>query len=293
MDGRMWSSRQYNRSVGRENMATNNAINNPGNSFLTPANNLSDVSTPATARLNLFIPRSVSGATILTASDYGKEVICTGSSAYALTLPTVTSNANKFIDIFSQTTSNAIVTITPASGTIAGQATIAIGSGDGVRIMNDGTNWWVLNTWLQPVNFRATLSAVQSIADNSITKVNYDGTTFNIGGFFDTATNHRFTPLMPGKYSLYHAINFAQKAANPVLEAAYIYINNAQQSVGQVYLTANNAQFSITASLLLSMNGSTDYAEGFCYQSSGATNLNLNASTGNSTIFCGYRISLF
>jgi hypothetical protein len=274
-------------------MATNNSINNPGNSFLTPANNLSDVSTPATARLNLFVPLSVNTGTVLTATAYGKEVICTGAAAYALTLPTVTSNANKFIDVFSQTTSGAIVTITPASGTIAGQSTLPIGSGDGVRIMNDGTNWWVLNTWLQPTSFRATLSAVQSIADNSFTKVTYDGTQFNIGSFFDTATNNRYTPLLPGKYMFHHSAMFAGKAASPVVESSAIYKNGSLAIVAQTTINVNSQQISTQCSLLTAMNGSTDFIEGFVYQSSGATNLNLTASSGNVTFLQGSRISLF
>lgn len=273
-------------------MATNNSINNPGNSFLTPANNLSDVSTPATARLNLFVPLSVATATVLPATAYGKEVICTGASSYALTLPTVTSNSNKFIDIFSQTTSNAIVTITPASGTIAGQTTLRIGTGDGVRIMNDGTNWWVLNQWLQPVDFRATLSAVQSIPNNSATKITYDGTTFNVGGFFDTATNNRFTPLLPGKYLFNHAMNFATVAASSFLEAAFIYINGASVIQSYKTLTINSQQETLLVSLIYNMNGSTDFAEGYCYQASGGA-LNAAATSSTVTSFSGFRISLF
>lgn len=274
-------------------MTTNNAINNPGNSFLTPANNLSDVSTPETARLNLFVPLSVTASTILPATAYGKEVICTGSSAYALTLPTVTSNSNKFIDIFSQTTSGAIVTITPASGTIAGQSTLAIGSGDGVRIMNDGTNWWVLNQWLQPAVFRVTRSTTQSIPTGSITKIAYDTVAFDTGSFFDIVTNHRYRPLLPGKYFFYQNITFDTVASNPVVEAGYIEINGSILVQGLKTLTINSQQENIDISAIYIMNGSTDFMEGFCFQASGG-NLDIQATaTNNTTSLTGNRISLF
>jgi len=251
-------------------MTTNNAINN----------------------LNFPNITSVNTGTVLTASAYGTEVICTGAAAYALTLPTVTSNANKFIDIFSQTTSHAIVTITPASGTIAGQSTLAIGSGDGVRIMNDGTNWWVLNTWLQPVNFSIALSAPQTIATTTLTTVVYDTAIFDIGSFFNTGTGI-YTPLMPGKYHITQNTAFVATTATNFILASTI-VNNASVAVQSVAVVQTaNVILTLNPSIIRSLNGSTDTIIGKVEQTSGS-NLNITATATDSTnrIF-GLRLSLF
>lgn len=274
-------------------MATNNAINTDTNSFCKTANNLSDVATPAAARLNLFVPLSVTTTTVLTADDYGKEVVCTGSSSYALTLPTVTSNANKFIDIFSQTTSNALITITPASGTIAGQSTLIIGTGDGVRIMNDGTNWFVLNCWLQPASFYATLSADQTVANSTATRVNYNGVSFDIGSFFDTVTNHRYNPKLPGKYTFTNHIGFKPSAATNLTVQNGVQKNGTGIVTAYNILSTANLQYSFPATVITGMNGTTDYVEGIGFQNSGG-NLDIFATASFITTFMvGSRLSLF
>ncbi len=271
-------------------MATNNAINTDTNSFCETANNLSDVATPATARLNLYIPLAVNTATVLSATDYGKEVVCTGASSYALTLPTVSSNANKFIDIFCQTTSNALVTVTPASGTISGQSTVVLGTGDGIRIQNDGTNWWILNHWLQPVSFLATLSANQSIpTGGGGTTIAWDGTTFNVGGFFNTGTGV-FTPLLPGKYHIEQVIIFATSATGHG-ERNYILKTGANASVVSNSLASTFAA-SMTNTVLVSLNGSTDNVSGLAFQTTGG-NLDLLSTTNGPSIMSGFRASLF
>ena len=86
---------------------------------------------------------AVATTTTLTASAFGSQVLAIGSSAYALTLPTVTGNSGKFIDFQILTTSFALVTLTPASGTIQLQTTFILGSGESCRLYCDGTNWWV------------------------------------------------------------------------------------------------------------------------------------------------------
>lgn len=269
-------------------MATNNAINTDTNSFCETANNLSDVATPATARLNLYVPTAVNSATILTASDYGKEVICTGAAAYSLTLPTVTSNANKFIDIYCQTTSNALVTVTPASGTISGQSTIVLGSGDGIRVQNDGTNWWVLNVWLQPCWFRISRSGTQTINNNTDTVIQYDSVS-QVGGFYNSGT-FRFTPLLPGLYEFSNTSVYNSEAFAFSAQESSIFFNLVKTTRNVFAVPASSIFWVTTTELARSMNGSTDYIEfSTRQQNGGAANATLNASV----YARGRRASLF
>lgn len=247
-------------------MATNNAIN------------------------NLLFPNvtSVNSATILTADAYGTNVVCDGASAYALTLPTVTSNSNKFITISSRTTSNAIVTITPASGTIAGISTLPIGSGDSVTIMNNGTNWSVVSQFLQPVNVNAYLTPTQTIPDSVDTKVVFNNLLYDVSGFFNTSTG-RFLPLLPGIYFVTLKLQYVSSAVTPLLQTLQIYVDGSPV-VGYTQTLTTNFQQSMTVSSILMLNGSTNYVEGFAYQNSGG-GLDLVASL--STSFNAMRISLF
>ena len=249
-------------------MSTNNSINN----------------------LNFNNVTAINTTTILSASAYGTEVICTGASAYTVTLPTVTNNANKFIDIYSQTTSNALLTIAPASGTIAGQTNLIIGSGDGVRVMNDGTNWWVLNTWLQPASFFATLSTTQSISNNTTTTIAYNGVNFDVGSFFNTST-HAYVPLYPGKYQISQSVDFASSASGTGTRNA---IEKNASIFTQTYTTfASASPWSYVNSAIVPMNGSTDSITGVTFQNSGSS-LNLNATATNvATFLTGIRVSLF
>lgn len=83
----------------------------------------------------------------ITSQDWGYTNIYTASSAVAITLNAIAGNAQDaqypMMEIRSKTTSGAIITITPTSGTINGQATLVLQSGDNVQITEDGTNYFI------------------------------------------------------------------------------------------------------------------------------------------------------
>ena len=238
---------------------------------------------------NQFSPLSVNTTTVLTSVALGREVICTGASSYVLTLPAVA--ANLYFDIFSQTTSSAIVTITPASGTIAGQTTLPIGSGDGVRIMSDGTNWWVLNHWLQPASFSATKSGTTACASGSTVTIKFDTKVFDIGTFFNTST-YTYTPLLPGKYIFQASGAFASNAGTNY--TSKLFMNQSGTIVDQnvQVLSAGTLVVQYRVVQVLQMNGSTDYVLVSAFQSSGSS-VNIDASSSDTGTFQGTRISLF
>lgn len=237
-------------------------------------------------------PKStITGATVLTSDDFGTQVVCTSSPAYAVTLPSVTSNNGKYIDFFINTASNALVTITPASGVIQGQSTFILGSGESCRVYCDGTNWWVQNLMLTPLSFFITRNnVVQVIPDSTNTKIQFTTESYDIGGFFDNVTNYRYTPLYPGKYCFYLSARY-ETTANSCITQSLIFQNGVHLSTNTNNNIAAGTPVSDTNFIVLDMNGSTDYVEFYTVHNAGAPKNLLG--TVEYTYAGGYRVSNF
>ena len=110
--------------------------------------------------------KNITAAYAVTGADYGVILSCTGTTSYALNLSPAASVGVGFnIWVWNQTATTAMaVTITPASETIDGVATLILRQGEGTQIVCDGTNWQtgakktmrayaenVLNTATRPV----------------------------------------------------------------------------------------------------------------------------------------------
>lgn len=274
-------------------MATNNAINNPGNLFLVPANNLSDVASVTTASYNLnsagYNIFSISTTTGLTNANFGQQIVCTGALPYTVTLPTVIANANRYVDFSIRTTSHALVTIMPASGLINGESSIILGTHESCRLETDGTNWYLSDIFLQPVNAQVVLSVNQAIPSAVVTKVNFDTKNWDIGNFYDNVTNFRYTPLYPGKYNMSSMIIF-DAVATLTAEDVYLYKNGSVSFLSEVIVDASIVTGSLVINSDFVMNGSTDFLETFCFQNSGAP---LNLSSVMIQVVNFNRISLF
>lgn len=79
--------------------------------------------------------RALTGATTTSASDY--RLLLTMTGAWTLTL----ANAYAGYRVTLANTGTGVITATPASGTIAGRASIAIYPGETFDVVSDGTNW--------------------------------------------------------------------------------------------------------------------------------------------------------
>lgn len=274
-------------------MATNNAINNAGNVFLVPANNLSDLSNVATANNNLNVIQSIAVATNIGNASWGKTLVCTGAAAYGINI-TGTHVANQWIRFAIQTTSNAIVSIASAiGGTINGQSQINLGSGDVVLLWDDGTNYWIIAEHLQPVHFTAYRNANQAITTGSNQEIVYNVAPTNVGGFFNTATG-RFTPLVPGVYRFNWGVTFAT-GSTAYSQATRPYLSAATQIGQTAFIPAavgQNSQHS--GSQIQLVNGSTDYLSIWAFQNSGGSiNVLGDATPTYQTMFTAERIALF
>ena len=55
--------------------------------------------------------------------------------------------------------------------------------------------------------FQATMSADQTLSDNTLTKIQFNQETFDTDGCYDPTTNYRFTPTTAGKYFFITTLN--------------------------------------------------------------------------------------
>lgn len=268
---------------------TNVQLINPAG-YLKPANNLSDVVSLPIANRNLVSLNVINAVTNIGGANFGQKIVCQGASPYTLSIVDHVG-VNKWIDIYVQTTSNAIVTLAAVSGNFNGQATILLGSGDAIRVFDDGTNYWVVAINLQPANFLAYRSTNQAIVTATTSVVVFDTKVFDIGTFFNTSTG-KYTPLLPGKYEFFTSMDFS--VLNP---ATFVQVgvrkSGSSTLVGEstMMVTGSPSTMSGYAAYMASMNGSTDYIEGICVHNAGA-NRNCIGSQPDTYIY-GKRVSLF
>jgi len=124
--------------------------------------------------------------------------------------------------------------------------------------------------------FSAYGSALQSLSNNTLTKIAFNTKLFDTATAFDT-TNYRFLPLVAGYYQVNASIGVVPNATG--LVGIYLYKNGTLYSRGAV-IPNNNQGPDTTLSALISLNGSTDYIEIYGYQNSGISlNVGSNAST--------------
>jgi hypothetical protein len=102
---------------------------------------IGDLHTAVNALEFLGTPASISGTTNLTSAAFGTTQVCSGSSAYTVTLPAPV--ANKFIGFRMDPTLTNLVTIAQhASETIDGAAFRVMWANEFAILGSDGTNWF-------------------------------------------------------------------------------------------------------------------------------------------------------
>jgi len=137
--------------------------------------------------------------------------------------------------------------------------------------------------------FMVTKSVDQTINDAVYTKVNFNTELFDDNNEFDSATNFRFTPKLPGKFQLQATALFsigvdAKYCTVAIYKNGAIYKEAANQTSGAADGTG------CTVSCVATANGTTDYFEVFCYQNGGAGKTISVGGSGQSTFFSGFRI---
>lgn len=102
-------------------------------------------------------------------TDRGKLVTFSNAAAIAVTLPQAGANFPNGWAAFFENLGPSIVTITPTTSTIDGQASLQLSAGQGVLIVSDGTNYF-------SVKGKTSIPATAAVAHEFVTSINSDGT---------------------------------------------------------------------------------------------------------------------
>jgi hypothetical protein len=116
--------------------------------------------------------------------------------------------------------------------------------------------------------FSAYRSTNQTVVNNTTTKVQLNAEDFDTANCFDSTTNYRFTPNVEGYYLFTFATYGINSTNNLELNFAQLYKNGAAvapataRAGSYTYTPANQyVDGTAGASVLVYMNGSTDYIE--------------------------------
>jgi hypothetical protein len=140
--------------------------------------------------------------------------------------------------------------------------------------------------------FAANMSATQSIANNTATKLIFNvktssgnATAFDTNGYYDATTNYRFTPLIAGYYQINGTINTAFTSATGL---SYLSIYKNGTEYAQIGRLPNStvASLVLAGSSVIYFNGTTDYVELYAFQNTG-TSQSFGGGTFPTGIFSG------
>lgn len=113
--------------------------------------------------------------------------------------------------------------------------------------------------------FSAYLLSTQTITSSTWTKVQCGTEEFDTNGNYDNVTNYRFTPTVAGYYQFNGRISNGP-STSPSGAYVSIYKNGAAAKYGgSQALTSPQYDEGVNASVLIYMNGSTDYVELYAY----------------------------
>jgi|LakMenEpi03Aug12_release.lakeMendotaPanAssembly.Ray.scaffolds.fasta_scaffold977904_2 hypothetical protein len=124
-------------------------------------------------------------------------------------------------------------------------------------------------------------AGVQTVANNTFTKVTLNTEEFDTANCFDSTTNYRFTPNVAGYYQINFGISFSGSTVTGWV-SAYIWKNGSAYKFALGTYQSATGNGGTVASTLVYCNGSTDYIEFYTYQSTGASQptTGSNAGTG-------------
>ena len=135
--------------------------------------------------------------------------------------------------------------------------------------------------------FSAYKSGNQNLSSSNWTKVTYDTEEYDTNNNFASS---RFTPTVAGYYQINAGV-YTAGSSNANTNRIAIYKNGTLYKHGNWFVLSSNAytQGIATVSILVNFNGSTDYAEVYCYQNSGSSQ---NTGNSNTTYGCYFQASL-
>ena len=118
--------------------------------------------------------------------------------------------------------------------------------------------------------FSAYLSANQSIATSTYTKLEIDTVDFDTSSDYDNTTDYRFTPSVAGYYQV-TALASTSGLANATVHFINIYKNGSIFARGSRFANGATAGTQSVATKLIYMNGTTDYLEFYVFHNHGSS----------------------
>ena len=169
---------------------------------------------------------SISSATTLDAT-YGIVQASDASGSFTITLPAAASNSGRMYYIKKTNSSSNTITIDGnGAETIDGATTLVLYvQYDAVRIVCNGSSWYVVDDQIHPHTCRLRRAAAQSISDNTYTDISFDTEDYDIGGIGDITTDHRIEIRRDGYYQITGAWTTNAVMDDNEQLAAYIAVN--------------------------------------------------------------------
>jgi hypothetical protein len=130
-------------------------------------------------------------------------------------------------------------------------ARLGIGSTSQVLTVSGGVPTWATPTATSGPAFAAYRATNQTITANTWTKIQFATELFDTDSCYDNATNYRFTPTKAGIYQVNLTVTTNGTGYGAVYKNGDNYVKLCLQTGGQY----------ASGSLLVSMNGSSDYLE--------------------------------
>jgi len=170
-----------------------------------------------------------------------------------------------------------------------GSGTITLGaSGETVALASGASQTMAVNT---PA-FEASLSADQSISNDTLTKIQFNTETYDTDNAYDNSTNYRFTPQTAGKYYVYCKVELYGGSTNS-LEACFVEIKkNGSTLIGSehsAYPDNIMHKIFIYNAGVVDFNGSSDYVEAFAKGEGNQSNQTVK-SPNRTSLFGAYKI---
>lgn len=245
--------------TGKTISGTDNTLSNIGNSSLT--NSAITINGTSTSLGGTYTnaSASTSAAGIVQLEDSTSSTSTT-KAATPNAVKSAYDLANGAIQKTLTTTTGDIIYASSANT----PARLGIGSSSQVLTVSGGVPTWAAPssvTWGPAfVAYRATSN--QSISGGTATKMQLDATILNVGSCYDAATNYRFTPNVAGYYqvNLSTEIQFVDGSGYTML-----YKNGSRYTSFRNYHTNAGASLMSGGSVIMYMNGTTDYVEAYVY----------------------------
>jgi len=158
--------------------------------------------------------------------------------------------------VISGDTSGAITLSAPA---VSGTNTITLPASTGTVMVNGPA-------------FSVYPNATGSISNITPTKVACNTEDFDTNSCFDSTTNYRFTPTVAGYYQISGSVGVYGFSGASGQVVSYLYKNGSNYAQGaRIPISGSSYEPQCPISVVMYLNGTTDYVELWAYQSSGVT----------------------